>query len=119
MEIYKDHEEPVILIACGDGYAELLSKHRDELSKVFVVPYIDYDLLEVLISKEGFYKTAEKYGLPYPKTKIITMDDYKAENYLTIPFNYPVELKQKTQFHGLIVNSKAVRRPLLFTMKQN
>ena len=93
MEICKDHEEPVILIACGDGYAELLSKHRDELSKVFVVPYIDYDLLEVLISKEGFYKTAEKYGLPYPKTKIITMDDYKAENYLTIPFNYPVELK--------------------------
>ena len=93
MEIYKDHEEPVILIACGDGYAELLAKHKEELSKVFVVPYIDYDLLEVLISKEGFYKTAEKYGLPYPKTKIITMDDYKAENYLTIPFDYPVELK--------------------------
>ena len=93
MEIYKDHEEPVILIACGDGYAELLAKHKEELSKVFVVPYIDYDLLEVLISKEGFYKTAEKYGLPYPKTQIITMDDYKAENYLTIPFDYPVELK--------------------------
>lgn len=93
MDLYKDHEEPVILIACGDGYAELLAKHKEELSKVFVVPYIDYDLLEVLISKEGFYKTAEKYGLPYPKTKIITMDDYKAENYLTIPFDYPVELK--------------------------
>lgn len=93
MDLYKDHTEPVILIACGDGYAELLAKHKEELSKVFVVPYIDYDLLEVLISKEGFYKTAEKYGLPYPKTKIITMADYKAENYLTIPFDYPVELK--------------------------
>ena len=93
MEIYKDHKEPVILIACGDGYAELLSKHKDELSKVFVVPYIDYDLLEKLISKEGFYEVAEKYGLPYPKTKIITMDDYKSGKYTDVPFQFPVELK--------------------------
>jgi D-aspartate ligase len=104
MELYQDHQEPVILIACGDGYAELLSKHKDELSKVFVVPYINYDLLEVLISKEGFYKTAEKYGLPYPKTKIITMADFKAENYLTIPFDYPVELKPEDPVSWLDVH---------------
>ena len=93
MEIYKDHKEPVILIACGDGYAELLSKHKDELSKVFIVPYIEYDLLEKLISKEGFYEVAEEYGLPYPKTKIITMDDYKSRKYKDVPFQFPVELK--------------------------
>ncbi len=93
MEIYKDHNEPVILIACGDGYAELLSKHKEELSKVFIVPYIDYDLLEKLISKEGFYEVAEEYGLPYPKTKIITMDDYKSGKYTDVPFQFPVELK--------------------------
>ena len=93
MEIYKDHKEPVILIACGDGYAELLSKHKDELSKVFIVPYIEYDLLEKLISKEGFYEVAEEYGLPYPKTKIITMDDYKSGKYKDVPFQLPVELK--------------------------
>jgi D-aspartate ligase len=93
MEIYKDHKEPVILIACGDGYAELLSKHKEELSKVFIVPYIDYDLLEKLISKEGFYEVAEEYGLLYPKTKIITMDDYKSGKYTDVPFQFPVELK--------------------------
>lgn len=93
IEEYKNHPEPVILIACGDGYAELLAKHKDELKDTFVVPYIDYDLLEKLISKEGFYEIAEKYGLPYPHTKIVTMDDYKAENYLNLPFDYPVELK--------------------------
>ena len=93
MEIYKDHKEPVILIACGDGYAELLSKHKEELSKVFIVPYIDYDLLEKLIAKEGFYEVAEEYGLPYPKTKIITMDDYKSGKYTDVPFQFPVELK--------------------------
>lgn len=93
MDLYRDHEEPVILIACGDGYAELLAKHKDELSKVFVVPYIDYDLLEKLISKEGFYEIAEKYGLPYPKTKIITMDEFNSGDYLDVPFDFPVELK--------------------------
>lgn len=103
----KPGHKPVILIACGDGYAELLSKHKEELSQNFIVPYTDYDLLEKLISKEGFYEVAEKLGLPYPQTKIITMVDFKSENYLTIPFNYPVELKPedpvswlKCQFEG-------------------
>lgn len=114
MQVYKDHREPVILIACGDGYAELLSKHKEELKKVFVVPYIDYDLLKVIITKEGFYKTAEKYGLPYPKTKIITIDDYKAENYLTIPFDYPVELKPADPVSWLDVHFKG--RKKVFTI---
>ena len=93
IEEYKNHKEPVILIACGDGYAELLAKHKKELEDTFIVPYINYDLLEKLISKEGFYQIAEEYGLPYPGTKIITMDDYKKNNFLDIPFDYPVELK--------------------------
>ncbi|MDN6028543.1 MAG: carboxylate--amine ligase [Lactobacillus sp.] len=104
---YENHEEPVILIACGDGYAELLAKHKAELQKTFVVPYIDYDLLEKLISKEGFYQIAAEYGLPYPKTKIITMADYQADAYLNFDFQYPVELKPedpvswlKCQFEG-------------------
>ncbi|WEV39663.1 carboxylate--amine ligase [Lactobacillus sp. ESL0681] len=93
MQLYQDHQEPVILIACGDGYAELLSKHKEELQQTFVVPYIDYDLLEKLISKEGFYQIAEEHGLPYPKTKIITKADFKNADYLDFPFDYPVELK--------------------------
>lgn len=93
MKIYQNHQEPVILIACGDGYAELLSKHKEELEATFIVPYIDYDLLKKLISKEGFYQIAEEYGLPYPKTKIVTVADYQAENYLKLPFDYPIELK--------------------------
>lgn len=104
MKIYQDHDEPVILIACGDGYAELLSKHQDELKQVFVVPYIKYDLLQKLISKEGFYKIAEEYGLPYPKTKIITMADFKAGNYLEFPFDYPIELKPEDPVSWLDVH---------------
>ena len=90
---YKNHEEPVILIACGDGYAELLAKHKQELEGTFVVPYIDYQLLEKLISKEGFYEVCEEYGLPYPKTKIIKLADYQDGSYADVPFAFPVVLK--------------------------
>lgn len=90
---YKNHEEPVILIACGDGYAELLAKHKQELEGTFVVPYIDYQLLEKLISKEGFYEVCEEYGLPYPKTKIIKLADYQDGSYADVPFAFPVALK--------------------------
>ena len=90
---YKKHLEPVILISCGDGYSELLAKHKQELEEAFIVPYIDYDLLEKLISKEGFYEVCEEYGLPYPKTKIITMAAYKDGSYADVPFPFPVALK--------------------------
>src|SRR5699024_10759597 len=43
----------------------------------------------------------------YPKTKIITMDDYKSGKYEDVPFDFPVELKPedpvswlKCQFEG-------------------
>ncbi|WP_288748135.1 carboxylate--amine ligase [uncultured Lactobacillus sp.] len=90
---YKKHPEPVILISCGDGYSELLAKHKQELEEAFIVPYIDYALLEKLISKEGFYEVCEEYGLPYPKTKIITMSAYKDGSYADVPFPFPVALK--------------------------
>ncbi|MDO4912461.1 MAG: carboxylate--amine ligase [Lactobacillus sp.] len=93
MREYKSHKEPVILISCSDGYSELLAKHKEELSEVFVVPYIELDLLQKLISKEGFYEIAEEYGLPYPKTKIVTEESYHSGEYLNLPFDYPIELK--------------------------
>ena len=92
---YQDHPEPVILISCGDGYSELLAKHKAELEQAFIVPYIDYDLLEKLISKEGFYEVCEQYGLPYPKTHIITMQDYQDGSYEDVPFPFPVALKHE------------------------
>ena len=53
-ERYRNHNEPVILIGCGDGYAELISKHKEELNDVFVCPYIDFNLLKRLNKKESF-----------------------------------------------------------------
>lgn len=89
---YENHQEPVILVSCSDGYTELIAKHKEELSKTFVCPCVDYDFLKQLNNKERFYKIAEEHHLPHPETKIITPDDYKQQN-LSQPFAYPVALK--------------------------
>ncbi|AEV95429.1 carboxylate--amine ligase [Pediococcus claussenii] len=86
-------DEKVILLGMGDGYAELISKHKEELSKTFVCPYIDYDLLKQLNNKERFYSICDQYNLPYPDTKFISKADYESKADFTSPFAFPVALK--------------------------
>ncbi|MGY3766725.1 carboxylate--amine ligase [Vagococcus vulneris] len=89
---YAHAEVPVILMGMGDWYTDLISKHLSELSETFVCPYIAKSLENQLENKESFYNVCEKYGLPYPKTHIITVDMMsKGED--ANPFSYPVALK--------------------------
>ena len=37
-ERYQDHEEPVILIGCGDGYAELIVRHKKGVRGCLCLP---------------------------------------------------------------------------------
>ncbi|WP_283678305.1 carboxylate--amine ligase [Lentilactobacillus sp. Marseille-Q4993] len=103
-ERYRNHDKPVILIGCGDGYAELISKHKAELEDVFVCPYIDYDLLKQLNDKENFYKMCDKYDLPYPSTRIITKDEYGSGEQIEQPFDYPVALKPANSVEWLDIH---------------
>lgn len=59
-----------ILIGCTDEYAELIIDHKNELSQVFITPYIDAGLKEQLICKDFFYQLCEQHGLAYPKTHV-------------------------------------------------
>ncbi|AQW21921.1 carboxylate--amine ligase [Lentilactobacillus curieae] len=112
-ERYADHEEPVILIGCGDGYAELISKHKSELEDVFVCPYIDYDLIKQLNDKENFYKMCDKYDLPYPKTKIITKAEYESGEKVAQPFDYPVALKPANSVEWLDIHFEGRKKAFI------
>ncbi|MCF6515173.1 carboxylate--amine ligase [Lactobacillus sp. S2-2] len=100
---YSNHDEPVILIGCGDGYAELISKHKKELEDVFVCPYVDYDLIKNLNSKEKFYELCDRYNLPYPGTKIISKDNFE-NNDIEQPFAYPIALKPTNSVEWLDIH---------------
>ena len=51
-DAYKTHKEPVVLIACGDGYSKLITKHRHELEDTFICfPSMNADLMESLEHK--------------------------------------------------------------------
>lgn len=100
---YADHKEPVILIGCGDGYAELISKHKKELEDVFICPYVDYDLIKNLNSKEKFYELCDQYNLPYPGTKIISKLDFENDD-IEQPFAYPIALKPTNSVEWLDIH---------------
>lgn len=110
---YANHKEPVILIGCGDGYAELIAKHKAELEDVFICPYIDYDLLKKLNDKENFYKLCDKYDLPYPKTKIISKAMYTSGEPIDQPFGYPVALKPANSVEWLDIHFEGRKKAFI------
>ncbi len=82
---------PVVL-GTGDWYARTLSQHKDGLSEWYVVPYIDFDLLNEITQKERFYAICEELGIPYPKTWTFDCADPS----VSVPaedFSYPVIAK--------------------------
>lgn len=90
VERFKDDPRQLILIPCSDGYNSLVSKHRDELSKYFLLNVNSLDLQEHLENKKNFYEVCEQYGLDYPDTVILDKDNYKD---IAIPMDYPLALK--------------------------
>ena len=86
-------DKKYLLLSWGDGYTELIAKHLDELKQWFVCPYVDYDMFQKLGTKETFYAAAEKYGLPYPKTKLIEAAEFTKPKEIELPFDFPIALK--------------------------
>lgn len=90
VDTYTPLYKHLVLIACGDRYTELLTEHKAILSENFYVPYISQALKEQLENKEDFYEICETYGLPYPKTTVISKG---GRHHYDIPFDFPVAVK--------------------------
>ena len=111
----KDATKPYLVIACGDGYAELVAKHREELTKDYVCPGNDYHLFEKLLSKVSFYNVCEEYQLPYPKTVIITKEMAENPAAIELTFDFPVALKPANSVEYLSAQFEG--RKKAFTIK--
>ena len=59
----------LLVLGCDDVHARLLSAGKERLQAAgFVVPYIDFALLNDVTQKRRFYELCEELGIPYPKT---------------------------------------------------
>lgn len=118
-ETFNDPNTKYLLIACGDGYAELVSLHKKELSEWFICPYVDFALLERLISKVSFYDICEEYQLPYPKTLIIK--ESMLENgqlNQDLPFSFPVALKPANSVEWLSVDFEGRKKAFILDTRE-
>ena len=57
-----------IIHGSADWNTRIISAHKEELSRYFVVPYIDFALLDEITQKRRFYEICESLGIDYPRT---------------------------------------------------
>lgn len=91
IKVASEHpNQKLLLLACGDDYAKLIIKNKQELLPHFAVPYIDESLMERIVLKENFYEICEQYGFSYPKTALCTFENKDEFN---MDFTYPIIIK--------------------------
>ena len=110
MASHKNDQKRYVLVACGDGYAQMVSQNKAELSEFFVVPYIDYTLYQKLENKPDFYQVCEQYGLPYPKTVLVTPESDIDELVDGLTFPYPMILKPGNSISYLDVHFEGQKK---------
>lgn len=108
-----------LLIPCGDGYAELLSQNKEKLAPYYTFIANDYELFKVLINKVTFYETCEKYGLPYPKTFILTPAHLENGQFKqSLPFDFPVALKPANSVEWLSIDFEGRKKAFIIDNRE-
>ncbi len=87
-------DRALLVMGCTDEYAEFLIRHRGELERYYLVPYMKAELVDGLIDKADFYESCEKFGISYPKTRVVSgvlsADELSPE---ALGFDYPLIVK--------------------------
>lgn len=111
---YNQPDVTYLLIPCGDGYAELLSKNKAVLAPHYTFIANDYELFKGLVNKVEFYDICEKYQLPYPKTQIITKDSMVDGKYqVALPFEFPIALKPANSVEWLSIDFEGRKKAFI------
>ncbi|HYL41171.1 MAG TPA: hypothetical protein VET90_07680, partial [Candidatus Binatus sp.] len=83
----------LILVPCGDRYAELVSRFQAELAERFVVAAPDHALVQRVANKASFYRLCAEHGIEHPRTQVVTAADAATPERLDSPFGFPAVLK--------------------------
>ncbi len=85
--------EALYLFGCTDDYAAMIIRRSAELPQ-FICPCPKESLYTLIQKKAEFYEVCEKYGIPYPKTVVLT-GKTKAEELSEdkLGFAYPIVIK--------------------------
>lgn len=87
-------EVPLLLMACGDWYVDLILENREALEERFVIPYVPQELHDSLVFKDRFYETCERLDVPYPQTLVLDCANPPEDiAHVDIPFNFPIIAK--------------------------
>ncbi len=81
-----------IVHGSADWNTRIISAHKEELSEWYVVPYIDFALLDEITQKDRFYELCEELGMDYPKTWYVDCAA-DAEPLDSASFPYPLVAK--------------------------
>lgn len=102
---YRDHPEmKLLLIACGDVYANLVSQCAEQLRPLFAFHALEIALNRQLSLKSSFYQLCEKHHLPHPKTLVLNAQDVQEKKYVNLPFDFPIAMKPANSTQWLDVD---------------
>lgn len=80
-EVKKAHpDKKLLLVPCGDGYVKLMVKYQDQLRDSYEFNCPSEEVLQRLTLKESFYETCDRYGFTYPKTEVVTVENYRTKD---------------------------------------
>ena len=61
-------EQPAVLFPTNDEWVVAISRHREQLERYFIFPFSGPEIVEPVLNKTSLYKTAERLGIPIPRT---------------------------------------------------
>ena len=71
---------PIVHCGAGDWRVRALSKHKQELTEWgYVIPNIDFELLDSISQKDVFYSACSRLGVPFPRTWAFCFHGYTME----------------------------------------
>jgi len=93
-EFAKAHADgKLYLFGCTDDYAAMIIRNRDKLPE-YTCPYPPISLFDSISKKAEFYEQCDKFGIPYPKTVILTNKATAEElSEDKLGFTYPLIVK--------------------------